>query len=100
MNCKSEYDRMIGELSQTTTTPGTRHQIYLRKRGLLPLYLHIMPNTYGINYTGLNPRPTYKELTYLEDYPDKYHEKSATFTRDSPLQTQFDGIGMMELEAQ
>ena len=54
INYKSEYDRLIGELSQTTITPGTRDLIERRKRDiktayqgsqyrqniLLPYYLH------------------------------------------------------------
>ena len=34
MNYKSEYDRLIGELSQTTITPGTRDRIERRKRDI------------------------------------------------------------------
>ena len=33
-NYKHEYDRLIGELSQTTITPGTRAQIERRKRDI------------------------------------------------------------------
>ncbi|MFM7990467.1 MAG: hypothetical protein ACKPKO_65230, partial [Candidatus Fonsibacter sp.] len=58
-----------------------------------------MPDIYGINYNGVNPRPTYEELINFEDYPIRYLDRTATFTRDSPLLTQLDGIGMMELEA-
>ena len=57
-----------------------------------------MPDICGINYNGVKPRPTYEELINVEDYPVKYPDRSATFTRDSPLLTQFDGIGMMELQ--
>ena len=57
-----------------------------------------MPDIYGINYARVKPRPTYAELINFEDYPVKYPDKSATFTRDSQLLTQFDGLGMMELE--
>ena len=57
-----------------------------------------MPDTFGINYTGVKPRPTYEELSNFEHYPVKYPDKSATFTRDSPLLTQFGGIGVMDLE--
>ena len=32
------------------------------------------------------------------DYPVKCLDRFATFARDSPLLTQLDGIGMMELE--
>ena len=79
MNYKSEYDRLIGELSQTTITPGTRDRIERRKRDikvayhgsqytkniLLPLYMHRMPDIYGINYNGVKPRPTYEDLLLL-----------------------------------
>ena len=112
MNYKSEYDRLIGELSQTTITPGTRDRIERRKRDikaayqgnqytkniLLPKYIHKMPDIYGIN--GVKPRPTYEELINVEDYPVKYPDRSATFTRDSPLLTQFDGIGMIQFKEQ
>ena len=59
-----------------------------------------MHDIYGIMYTGLKPRPTYEELMNFEDYPVTYPDTSATLTRDSPLLTQVDGIGMMELEEQ
>ena len=36
----------------------------------------------------------------FEDYPVKYPDRSATFSRDSLLLTQFDGMGMMELKEQ
>ena len=114
INYKSEEDRLIGELSQTTITPGTSDRIERRKRdikdayqgnqytkkSLFPKYIHTMPDIYGINYNGVKPRPTYEELINVEDYPVKYPDRSATFTRDSPLLTQFDGIGMMELQEQ
>ena len=38
INYKSEYDRLIGELSQTTITPGTRDLIERRKRNLNTAY--------------------------------------------------------------
>ena len=57
-----------------------------------------MPDIFGINYNGVNPRPTYEELINFVDYPIKYPDRTATFTRDSPLLTQLDGVGMMELE--
>ena len=59
-----------------------------------------MPDIYGINYNGVKPRPTVEERFNFVDYPVKYPARSATFTRDSPLLTQFDGIGMMELQEQ
>ena len=59
-----------------------------------------MPDIYGINYNGVKPRPTFEELINFVDYPVKYPDRSATFTRESPLLTQFDGIGMMELQEQ
>ena len=59
-----------------------------------------VPEIYAINYDGVKPRPTDGELINLNVYPFKYHDRSATFTRDSPLLTQFDGIGMMELQEQ
>ena len=54
----------------------------------------------GINYNGVKPRPTFEEFINFEDYHVKYPDRSATFTRESPLLTQFDGIGMMELQEQ
>ena len=57
-----------------------------------------MPDICGINYNGVKPRPTVEELFNFEDYPVKYPDRSATFTRESPLLTQFDGIGMIELQ--
>ena len=57
-----------------------------------------MPEICGINYTGLRPRPIYEELINVVDYPIKYPDRTATWTRDSPLLTQLDGIGMMEME--
>ena len=76
MNYKSEYDRLIGELSQTTTTPGTIYRIEKRKRDIkadyhgsqytnniiLPEYIHTVPDICGINYNGVKPRPTDEEL--------------------------------------
>ena len=114
MNYKSEYDRLIGELSQTTTTPGTIYRIEKRKTDIkadyhgsqytnniiLPEYIHTVPDICGINYNGVKPRPTDEELINLKDYHFKYPDRSATFTRDSPLLTQFDGIGMTELQEQ
>ena len=57
-----------------------------------------MPEIYGINYTGLKPRPLYEELINFVYYPVKYADRTATWTRDSPLLTQLDGIGMMKME--
>ena len=57
-----------------------------------------MPDIYGINYIGVKPRTIYEELINFEDYPIKYSDRTATFTRDSPLLTRLDVIGMMELE--
>ena len=59
-----------------------------------------MPDIFGINNNGVEPRPTYQELINFADYPVKYPDKSATCTRDLPLLNQFDVIGMMELEEQ
>ena len=114
MNYKSEYDRLIGELSQTTITPGRRDRIEKRKRDIkaaypgsqytknivLPEYIHTVPYIYGINFNGVKPRPTDEELINLKDCPFKYPDRSATFTRESPLLTEFDGIGMMEFQEQ
>ena len=111
MNIKNKYDRLIGELSQTTITAGTRDRIERRKRDikaayqgsqhekntLLPEYIQRMLDIYGINYNGVVPRPTCEEFINCIDYIVKYPDRSATFTRESPLLTQFDGIGMMEL---
>ena len=47
-----------------------------------------------------NPALLINTFLKSEDYPTKYPDKSATFTRDSPLLTKSDGIGMMELEEQ
>jgi hypothetical protein len=57
-----------------------------------------MLDIYGTNYTGLKPRPIYEELIIFVDYPVKYPDRTATWTMDSPLLTQLDGIGMMEME--
>ena len=38
MNYKDEYDRLIGELSQTTITPRTRDQTESRKRDIKDAY--------------------------------------------------------------
>ena len=38
MNYKNEYDRLIGELSQTTITAGTRDRIERRKRDINASY--------------------------------------------------------------
>ena len=57
-----------------------------------------MSDIYGINYNGVKPRPTYEELINFEDYPITYPDRTTTFTRASPLLTQLDGIGMMEME--
>ncbi|MFM7983318.1 MAG: hypothetical protein ACKPKO_28750 [Candidatus Fonsibacter sp.] len=46
----------------------------------------------------LNPVLYMKNLLTFEDYPIKYPDRTATFTRDSPLLTQLDGLGMMELK--
>ena len=62
---------------------------------LLPYYIQ-KPDIFGINYTRFKTRPTYEELINFEDYPVKYPDKSATLTRQSPMLTQFDGIGMMK----
>ena len=56
-----------------------------------------MPNIYWININGVKPRPFFEELMHFEAYPVKYPDRPATFSRDSPLLTQFDGMGMMEL---
>ena len=99
MNMKNAYGRLIGELSQTNIAAGTRDGIERRKRdikaayqgsqhennSLLPQYIQRMPDIYGISYNGAKPRPTFEGLVNLEDYPVKYPDRSATFTRDSPL---------------
>ena len=59
-----------------------------------------MPDIYGINYNGVKPRPTLGELINIEAYPVKYPDRSATFSIESPLLTQFRGMGMMELHEQ
>ena len=38
MNYKNEYDRLTGELSQTTITAGTRDRIERRKRDIKAAY--------------------------------------------------------------
>ena len=38
MTYKSEHDRLIGELSHTTITPGTRDRLERRKRGIKAAY--------------------------------------------------------------
>ena len=59
-----------------------------------------MPDIFGISYAGLRPRPICEDPFNFEPYPARHPDRSATFTRYSPLLTQFDGIGMMELEEQ
>ena len=59
-----------------------------------------MPDICGINYNGVRPRPPVEELNNFEANPVKYPDRSATFSRESPLLTQFDGTGMMELQEQ
>ena len=59
-----------------------------------------MPDIFGINAIEYKPRPTYEDIISCFDYAVKYLGRSATFTRGSPLVTQFDGLGMMELEEQ
>ena len=59
-----------------------------------------MKDICGMNYNGVKPRPTYDKIIISEAYPAKYPDRSATFTRDSPLLTQFDGIRMLKLEKQ
>ena len=59
-----------------------------------------MHDTYGINDNGVKPRTTCEELVNCVDYPIKYPDRTATCIRDSPLLTQLDGIGMIELEEQ
>ena len=68
LTIKSEYDRLIGELSQTTITPGTRDLIERRKRDIktvdqggqyikniqLPLYIECQIYTESI-MLGLSP---------------------------------------------
>ena len=46
------------------------------------------------------PQPTFAEVINFVGCPITYLDREATFTRDSPLLTQLDGIGMMELEEQ
>ena len=114
MNNKSEYDRLIGELSQTTITAGTRDRIERRKRDIKAAYQGsqhekniLLPSIYRECQTYTESTTTgsslvllFEELINFEACPVKYPDRSATFTRDSPLLTQFDGIGMMELQEQ
>ena len=57
-----------------------------------------MPDRFGIKCHGVKPRPTYEELSKSIDYTVKFPDRSATFARDSPLHTQLDGSGMMDME--
>ena len=59
-----------------------------------------MKDICGMNYNGVKPRPTYDKIIISEAYPVKYPDRSATFTKDAPLLTQFDGIRMLEFEKQ
>ena len=55
------------------------------------------------NHDGLRRRPTYDEvIDYLEnDQPKvKYPDRRATFLRNSPYMTQFDGDSWIDLEEQ
>ena len=57
-----------------------------------------MPNIYWINNNGVKPLPSFfEEAIHFEAYPVNYPDRPATFSRDSPLLTQFDGMGMTEL---
>ena len=66
----------------------------------LNIYIHRLPDIYGTNYNEFKPRPTFEKLINCEDYPVKYPDRSGTVTSESPLLTQFDGIGVMELQEQ
>ena len=59
-----------------------------------------MDGIYGINYDGLKKRPTFEELIDYKEPKITYPDRSALFTRESPLMTQFDNLGAMELEDQ
>ena len=59
-----------------------------------------MEAIYGINYDGVKKRPTFEELIDYKEPKITYPDRSALFTRESPLMTQFDNIGAMELEDQ
>ena len=59
-----------------------------------------MDGIYGINYDGLKKRPTFEELVDYKEPTITYPDRSALFTRESPLMTQFDNLGAMELEDQ
>ena len=59
-----------------------------------------MEGIYGINYDGVKKRPTFEELIDYKEPKITYPDRSALFTRESPLMTQFDNIGAMELEDQ
>ena len=48
----------------------------------------------------LKKRPTFEELIDYKEPKITYPDRSALFTRESPLMTQFDNIGAMELEDQ
>ena len=63
------------------------------------IYIYIQnQHIYRINSKGLKPRPTFFQLINFEDYRVAYPDRSTTFTRNSPLLPQLDGIGMMELD--
>ena len=51
--------------------------------------LIFMPDIYGINYNGVQPRPTFEALIKCVDYPIQYPDRTATCLRDLPLLTQF-----------
>ena len=55
-----------------------------------------MDGIYGINYDGVKKRPTFEELIDYKEPKITYPDRSALFTRESPLMTQFDNIGAME----
>lgn len=59
-----------------------------------------MEGIYGINYDGVKKRPTFEELIDYKEPKITYPDRSALFTRESPLMTQFDNLGAMELEDQ
>jgi hypothetical protein len=55
--------------------------------------------TFELDMSG-NTTLINEDLVNFEPYSVKYPDRSATFTTDSPLLIQFDGIGMMELQEQ
>ena len=57
-----------------------------------------MTRVYGVNPVGLKRQPTFEEIINTENFKPKYPDRTYTFLRSSHQMTQFDNMGMFELE--